>query len=100
MENDTQKERKQRVGYSKQFKRIALIEYSKGKSPNEIFEYLSVKLVSKDKKYASKLIHKWRNEFYKNLSLYTFSSGFDNNLLTYELTSMTESKEADKTDKK
>ncbi len=82
---DNFKTRKKRVAYTKQFKRIALIEYSKGKKPNEIFKSLGVELVSNDKKYASKLLHKWKVEFYKNLSLYSMSDGFDNKLLIYEL---------------
>ncbi len=84
IDNDLSK-RKKRFAYTKQFKRIALIEYSKGKKPDEVFRDLGINLVSCDKKYASKLLHKWRIEFCKNSSLHTMSQGFDDKLLIYEL---------------
>ena len=53
-----------RIHFSKPFKRRALLAYANGKKAKEILNK-----ESSDKKYASKLIHKWRNELYKNPNL-------------------------------
>ena len=53
-----------RLNFSKPFKRRALLAYSSGKKACEILNKKSP-----DKKYAAKLIHKWRNELYKNPNL-------------------------------
>ena len=89
MEKEEHKEksnRKTRVCFSKQIKRLALIELSKGKNAKQIFNALGIELSSNDKKYAAKLIHKWRKEFFDNSKLYPISDrGFDEKLLRYEL---------------
>ena len=58
--------------FSRQFKRMALLEYAKGKKPSQIFFELGVKSTD-DKKYASKLINKWKQELYKNINLISLS---------------------------
>jgi len=64
-EKDSQKQRKY---FSKSYKRKALLEFSKGKRASDIIEN-----ESEDKKYASKLIHKWRRELYINRNLITLA---------------------------
>ena len=77
---------KNRIYFSKQFKRAALIEYSTGKSPDEVLKSLGYKYITDDKKYASKLIFKWRKEFYDNLKLYPLlNKDFNENLLKFEM---------------
>lgn len=79
-------EKLKKTYFSKQFKRIALIEYSKGKSAREVFKILGHEILSDDKKYASKLIHKWKMEFYDKLCLPELSiRKLDKNLLMYEI---------------
>ena len=55
---------KTRIYFTKSFKRWALIEFANGKKASEI-----LKNKSNDKKYASKLIHKWKKELYQNPNL-------------------------------
>ena len=52
---------KNRIFFSKSFKRKALLEFARGIKASDILNKKS-----KDKKYASKLIHKWRKELYLN----------------------------------
>ena len=65
MDNLQNNKIKSKNTFSRQFKRKFLLEYSKGKKPNDIFEEFGINLTS-DKKYASKMLHKWKNELYKN----------------------------------
>ena len=90
MQNDNSIiQKKKRQTFSKQFKRVALIEFTKGKSPDEIFESLGCKINSNDKKYASKLLHKWRMEFYGHLRLYPVLNGkLDEKLLLYVMNNL------------
>ena len=65
-------DKKTRIHFSKSFKRKALLDFSQGIRASEI-----LKKESNDKKYASKLIHKWRKELYQNINerkLPSFSS--------------------------
>jgi len=57
-----------RKHFSAQFKRLILLEYAKGRNPAEIFTDFSVDLTG-DKKYAVKLINRWKNEVYKNMNI-------------------------------
>ena len=54
-------DKKTRIHFSESFKRKALLDFSQGIKASEI-----LKKESNDKKYASKLIHKWRKELYQN----------------------------------
>ena len=59
----------QRVRFSRKIKRKILLEFAKGKKPHEIFlecAFDSLDEITKDKKYAAKLIYKWRQELYHN----------------------------------
>lgn len=57
----------ERKSFSKTIKRKVLLEYSKGKKVNSIVRELlfeNLEEMTNDDKYASKLIHKWRQEYY------------------------------------
>lgn len=65
----------QRVSFSRKIKRKILLEVAKGKSPQEallMYAFDSIEEISKDKKYASKLLHKWRKEMYENKEILNF----------------------------
>ena len=74
------KDKNQRKKFSNKFKRKIILEYIKGKNPAEIFFENGVDLTG-DKKYASKLINKWKKEVYKNINI--LSLNFDNIDLSY-----------------
>ncbi len=59
--------KKTRKRFTNQFKRKILLEYSKGKKPAEIFLENGIDFTA-DKKYALKLVHKWKQELYKNIN--------------------------------
>lgn len=62
------KRKSKRITFPQNIKKLALLEHSKGKRPDEIFLNIlniDTKTISKDKKYASKLLHKWKKEFIK-----------------------------------
>ena len=72
-----QEEKQKRIRYSKEFKRWALRVASSGKSNNDILRASGFDiepLIKKDKKYASKLLHKWRKEIFENSSKMHISS--------------------------
>lgn len=78
---------KQRISYSAKDKRKALIEISENKNANEIIK--SHNKIT-DKKYSSKLFHKWKKEYYsKKPDLYKngFNNDFSNIDIEYELKS-------------
>lgn len=58
--------KKTRKHFSNKFKRKVFLEYIKGRKPVQILTDFRVNL-TEDKKYAVKLIHKWKNELYKNM---------------------------------
>ncbi len=60
--------KKTRKHFSNKIKRSVLLEYVKGKKPNEIFAELGINF-TRDKKYASKLVNKWKKELYKNINI-------------------------------
>ncbi len=67
--------RKERMHFSKYFKRKVLIEYASIKKPRETFLACGFYLndaQTKDLKYASKLIHKWKKELIDNNNLLCF----------------------------
>ena len=69
MKNKEVKLNSSRASFSKRIKRKILLEVAKGKNPNEVlleYAFLSLEDVTKDKKYAAKLLHKWRRELYEN----------------------------------
>ncbi len=85
--------------FSENFKRRVLLEFSKGKSPNEalsVFGYDANKFNNNDKKYSSKLIHKWHKELYKNREiLFNSWKNIKNTDLQYEINSMADDDEKD-----
>ena len=67
----------QRLSFTKDFKRIVLIELSIGKKPEEVINKLlegNLMIQSADKKYYAKLIHKWKKEVYANRKMLAFTS--------------------------
>lgn len=59
----------QRISFSKNIKRKILLEIAKGENPEAALlkhAFESLKEISNDKKYAAKLLHKWRKEMYEN----------------------------------
>ena len=79
----------QRVSFSKKLKRKMLLEFAKGKNPKEflleaVFESLAD--ITKDKKYSSKLLHKWKKELYLNKNILSIlSCQVDNQMIDYEI---------------
>ena len=63
----SEKDKKTRKHFTRQFKRKVLLECAKGKKPAEILVQFGVDLTG-DKKYAPKLINKWKKEMYKNMN--------------------------------
>lgn len=65
------KNNRKRIRQTPSKKRMALLEISKGAGPNEIIINQTGSL---DKKYSSKMLHKWKKESYlKRLDLDSFS---------------------------
>ena len=59
----------ERISFSKKIKRKILLDVAKGKSATEALldnGFNSIQSVSNDKKYAPKLIHKWKKELCRN----------------------------------
>ena len=59
----------QRVRFSKRIKREILLEIARGTNAQEAFlkhAFTSLEEITKDKKYASKLLYKWKQELYEN----------------------------------
>ena len=59
----------QRITFSKKVKRKVLLELAKGAKPTQaLLKHTSLTLdeITQDKKYAAKLLYKWRQEYYKN----------------------------------
>ena len=71
---------KTRKHFSNQFKRRVLLEYAKNKDASKVFSDNGIEFTG-DKKYALKLIHKWKNEMYKNINI--LSSDYFNMDLNY-----------------
>lgn len=73
----------QRVRFSKKIKRNILLEIVKGTSAQDAFlkhAFESLEEITKDKKYASKLLYKWKQEMYENkeiLNLLNHNIDFD-----------------------
>ena len=77
------KKNAERIKYSKNFKRKVLLAISKGMSNQEAFlsEVENLNFIeSNDKKYIFKLVHKWKNEAYKNKDMLLFDIKTANNL--------------------
>ena len=87
---------KTRKEFSRKFKRKVLLEYLKGKKPDKIFSEFGVEFTN-DKKYASKLIHKWKEELYKNFNILALSYiNIDKNYSKTEINSIGSDEEEDK----
>jgi hypothetical protein len=88
----------QRASFSKNVKRKILLELAKGQNPESaLLKYAqTLKEISNDKKYAAKLLHKWRKEMYEDkqmLGLLNYDINKDD--LKEEIKSMGEDDEAD-----
>jgi len=83
---------KERIAFSKRIKRKVLLEIAKGKKPQEaLLKYLPVAIeeITKDSKYASKLIYKWKKEVYANREmLFLLNHDLDNEMLNEEIETM------------
>ena len=79
----------QRVSFSKKIKRKMLLEFAKGKNPKDFlleFAFSSLINITKDKKYSSKLLHKWKKELYLNKNILSIlSHKIDNQMIDYEI---------------
>ena len=79
----------QRVSFSKKIKRKMLLEFAKGKNPKDflletVFE--SLVEITKDKKYSSKLLYKWKKELYLNKNILSIlSHKVDNQMIDDEI---------------
>ena len=86
---------KTRKYFTNKIKRSVLIEYTKGKKPTEIFSDLGIDF-TQDKKYAPKLINKWKNELYKNINIIALNfANTDFNYLEKEINSIGDDSETD-----
>ncbi|MBQ8635689.1 hypothetical protein IJ425_06020 [bacterium] len=81
-----------RTSFSKRIKRKILLEVAKGRNPNEVLlecAFLSLDDVTKDKKYAAKLLHKWRKELYENKEILNIlNHDVNREMLDYEIEAM------------
>lgn len=60
---------KQRIRFSKKVKREILLEVAKGAKIQDVLLkhiFSSLNEITQDKKYAPKLLYKWKQELYKN----------------------------------
>ena len=82
----------QRTSFSKNIKRKILLEIAKGENPETAFlkhAFESLKEVSNDKKYAAKLLYKWRKEMYENKEILSLlNHNVDKALLKDEIISI------------
>lgn len=82
----------ERKTFSKKFKREILLEVIKGKSAkNALFDSFSqlTQENTKDKKYAPKLLYKWKKEFYSNIeSLFLLNHEIDEKMIKSEIASL------------
>lgn len=89
---------KTRIRYSKEFKHNAVFEVLKGKKPLDVllnsgFDISEV--IKKDKKYASKLIYKWKKELLKNKANILSANILDKSKIENELSNLTDYNETD-----
>lgn len=78
----------ERKTFSKKIKRELLLEVIKGKNvKNALLEMVQGE--TKDKKYASKLLHKWKKEFHLNLeTLFLLNHEVDKKMIKSEINSL------------
>ena len=72
-----------------------MLEYSKGKSSDEILNEIIAYSNTQDKKYASKIIHKWRKEMYSNREILYLINHGDIESLEYDISSMEQESDED-----
>jgi len=86
------KQNNKRTSFSRRIKREILLEIADGKKPKEVFlKYAAETLKNKvqDKKYALKMIHKWKKEMYENKEiLHILNHKVDKNALYNEINSI------------
>jgi len=89
MDKEDIKFNKQRITFSKKIKRKILLEIIKGEKPTKaLLKHTSLTLeeISSDKKYAAKLIYKWKQEVYKNREiLFLLNHELDEEMIDEEI---------------
>ena len=89
----------QRVRFSKKIKREILLEITKGESAQNALlkhAFTSLEEISKDKKYASKLLHKWKQELYENKEIINLlNHNIDNKIIETEINNIGDDKKDD-----
>lgn len=89
----------QRISFSKKIKRQILLDVARGYDENETFlRHTQVLLseITSDKKYVSKILHKWRKELYADREYLKINSyGVDKIMLQDEIKNMGKDEEFD-----
>ena len=89
MQNGDVKHNSERITFSKRLKRLVLLEVIKGAKPKDaLLKYAPIALeeITKDKKYASKLIYKWKQEAYLNREMmFLLNHDIDNKMIDEEI---------------
>ena len=92
MSKEDIKVNKQRLTFSKKIKRKVLLEIIKGEKPTKaLLKHTSLTLeeISSDKKYAAKLIYKWKQEAYKNREmLFLLNHELDEEMIDEEIANL------------
>lgn len=88
-----------RITFSKKVKRKVLLELVKGSNPTQaLLKHTSLSLdeITSDKKYAAKLIHKWKQEYYKNREiLFILNHELDEEMIDEEIANLTMEEEVE-----
>jgi len=88
-----------RIRYSKEFKRKALLNIMQGEDALEVLKssgFDLAQVLKNDKKYVSKIIHKWKKEIYQNKeNMYLVNSEITNNILKEEILKLKDENEKD-----
>ena len=89
----------QRVRFSKKIKRDILLEVAKGTKVKDAFlkyAFISLEGITKDKKYAAKLLYKWKQELYENKEvLNLLNHNVDEKMIEEEINSIGNDEEED-----
>ena len=81
-----------RATFSKRIKREILLEIADGKTPDEVLLKYAPEVIknnTQDRKYAAKMIHKWKKEMYGNKEmLHILNHKVDKEMLEKEIKSI------------
>ena len=89
---------KHRIRYTKEFRRSAVLSVMQGKKSLEVLLSCGFDLsevLKNDKKYASKLIHKWKKEFFKNQKSLCSLNIQDKDSIQNEISNLADNNEED-----